>query len=92
MEALRRNVAELTERMARLDTATARALGHGDAVQAMVISIIESHPDLDALEKALEAHRPRHPAIGQAHARELARTLELFEAVIDRERMRRTGR
>jgi hypothetical protein len=92
MEALRRNVAELTERMARLDVATSRALGHNDAVQTLMVSVIETHPDLDALEASLDAHRPKHPTLNEAHARELLRTLDLFEAVIDRERLRRSDR
>ncbi|MCC8361952.1 hypothetical protein LK996_02485 [Lysobacter sp. A6] len=92
MEALRRNVAELTERMARLDVVTSRALGHNDAVQTLMVSVIETHPDLDALEASLQVHRPSHPTINEAHARELVRTLDLFEAVIERERHRRTGR
>lgn len=90
MEALRRNVAELTERMARLDVAASRALGHNDAVRALMVSVIETHPDLDALEASLQVHRPKHPALNEAHGRELLRTLELFEAVLEGERHRRT--
>lgn len=91
MEALRRNVQELTERMTRLDVLQMRTAGQNEALTTVMSSLIETHPDLDALAAAIHFHRPDNLPIIDPQARAFCQTLDLSEAMIQRERFRRKG-
>ena len=91
MEALRRNVQELTERMTRIDVLQMRTAGQNEALTSVMIALIETHPELDALAAAIHSRRLDILPITDPQARAFCQTLDLFEAMIDRERFRRKG-
>ena len=89
MEALRRNVLELSERLSQMDVAQMKVAGRNEAVSTMMYSIIETHPDLDALEAAIQSHKPQGLPLTDPQARAFIQSIGLFESMIDRERHRR---
>jgi hypothetical protein len=91
MEQLRRNVAELAERLSQLDASTIKAVGRNDALELMIRSIIETHSDLDALCAAIDLHRGKAAGMpsDDLSTLEFKSTLSRFDAVIKQERRRR---
>ena len=89
MEALRRNVEQLSKEVVRLEVARMRTDGRADATSAVVAALIRTHPDLDALLREVQALKPTGFPASDPQGTAFSGSIYGFEQMIERERKRR---